>query len=1030
MKALPAKQMFRLHFSQDFDGPVCVPKPAVRCGALFAGPKKLLHWLEHQLGLAGYPENTDYLRIELYRQALDRHLAECERQPLFAGLPFYEKSYHADRFATASALLSWRDELLLAGWDFTVSEDAPLRLATLAAVETLFRKKLADPDTAIQACGFADRFVQVLEALHIHTVPLEKVLLYEPKELQTPVIQRLIKVFDSRRIEVEEVATGCAAGEETNLGRLQRKLDLTPGGKAATLTAAFDATSGFPPGEGPPDASLLILRSRRDSDAAAGLARILRDNPALRPLLLLPEMDLMMERALVLEGFPAMGVLSASLARPSLQVLKLAPAFLWDPVDVFKIMEFATLPVKPLDGGLALEIARVMAQKPGLFSDTWFAAVYGYLEQAEVPEEAREQYEFWFGRRRYPTSGTAPKRDAVVLYSYLHEWALDRFDETDKKDTSLLVLAEQARRIKELLEALPEQRITFLELERIVRTIYEPSPVQFAQAEIGSFEFVHNPGAVATSVDSLLWWNCLFENQAPKPDIWRIEERQYFDKQGITLGSPRQESRIHLIRQLRPVLQTAGQLILVVPEQADGTDVVPGLLLGDVEATFPNHRDFTYCLDDEHDRARLSRILTLTAAESLPVRQTGRTRPQIRIAQPHLLTASEYETPTNLESLFYYPHRWFFRQKLRLYPASLLSVTGDNTLLGSLAHRFFEKLLKEDLRGLDRRGIQDWVETQAGELLPREGATMLLYGREPERNAFLNRVKNAAWSLVSLLRSNGWDVAYTELDLEGNFVSVPVRGKADLVLRRDDEWAIVDLKWSGAKRRKELIQNGEDLQLVLYAKLLPPPGQWPHTAYFILEEGKMIARNQAAFKEAVVAGKGGDDHTQACEAIFDRMEKTFAWRLGQIEKGTLELRTARTARELDALYEGVLLDLLEMKTEDARWDDYRTLLRSSRPSSSSLIFNWQPSRLFSFTKKAWSSMASSSSDGCESSCLLSTYTWHEAHSAIPPQVPSTGNSYALHNSMILIPISVGASSSWRRPSRSKTVTLMFSFMPD
>ena len=55
------------------------------------------------------------------------------------------------------------------------------------------------------------------------------------------------------------------------------------------------------------------------------------------------------------------------------------------------------------------------------------------------------------------------------------------------------------------------------------------------------------------------------------------------------------------------------------------------------------------------------------------------------------------------------------------------------------------------------------------------------------------------------------------------------------------EQAIIDLKWSGAKRRKELIMNGEDLQLVLYAKLLGEENRWPHTAYFILEEGEIIA---------------------------------------------------------------------------------------------------------------------------------------------------------------------------------------------
>jgi hypothetical protein len=63
-----------------------------------------------------------------------------------------------------------------------------------------------------------------------------------------------------------------------------------------------------------------------------------------------------------------------------------------------------------------------------------------------------------------------------------------------------------------------------------------------------------------------------------------------------------------------------------------------------------------------------------------------------------------------------------------------------------------------------------------------------------------------------------------------------------------------------------------------------------------------------------------------CTTIFEKMERTYHWRMEQINRGMVELRTARTASELEALYEGQLFDLLEMKNEDARWDDYRTLL--------------------------------------------------------------------------------------------------------
>lgn len=885
-----------LHISHDFDALVHAPPGAQREAEHFFGPSKLLLWLEGQLGLNGYRNNTAYLRIELYRQALTQYLDSAETAP------FFENSFQADRFATAESLLGWRDELLLAGWDFYNAGKLPFRLHDLAEVEMLFRKKLQDPDLGVQAAGFADRFNEVFAVLRKRQLPLTEVLLYEPFSLQSPAIQRVVTILREHGVSVRELLIQGAASEESHLGKLQK-------------------------GTGTGAGRLAILRARRDSDAATFLAQILRENPAYRPTFLIPEMNLLLEQNLVNEGFAPMGVLSASLARPSLQVLKLAPAFLWEPVDVFKIMEFVTLPVKPLEAGLALEIARVMAEKPGLFSDTWFAAVFGYLEQANVPDETRRQYEFWFDRRRYPADATAPKRDAVALYGYLQEWAQGYFEESGSNNSSLLVLAEQARRIRELLETLPEQRIGFLELERIVRTIYEPSPMQLAQAEVGSFAYFHQAGAIAQPVQDLVWWNCTFDSGTPAPDKWQKEERLFLESQGIMPETPRQQSQRQQLLQFRPILQTSGSLLLVIPQQVDGAEAVPPLLLSDIEAVFGESiQSFSFHLDRVSDRERLKEWLQSPGQESVAQRSTTRPRPILQVSKPELLGASPYETPTNLESLFYYPHRWFFKQKLRLYRSSLLSVTAETTLLGSLAHRFFEKLLKEDLLALDRKSLYEWVDKEAGNLLPREGATLLLYGKEPDRISFLSRVKNAAWSLLSLLRSNGWAVESTEMELTGEFAGIPVRGKADLVLRRGDELAIVDLKWSGAKRRKELIQNGEDLQLVLYAHLLPPSGNWPHTAYFILDEGKMIARNTVAFKEAVVAGRGGDDHVAVCTAIFDKMEKTYAWRMAQIERGQVELRSARTAAELEALYEGQLFDLLEMKHEDAAWDDYRTLM--------------------------------------------------------------------------------------------------------
>jgi hypothetical protein len=892
-----------LHLSSDFDGPVFTAGQRPLAGQVYAGTVRLLHWLETQLGLDGLPEQTDYLRIELYRQSLQQYASQVTEAP------FYAASLEADRFATAQGLLVLRDTLLTAGWDFALSDDAPARLRVLAAVETLFRKKADAPEHVFLSKGYADRLDRVCRMLAQAPIPVGEIILYEPEQWMPKPLQRLVEVWRGHGVLIRSEFPAASADPDTDLGWLQRKLT--------------GLVSGKRPARG--DGSLLAVSARRDSEAAPLIAGMLANNADWRPLLLLPEMNRTLEQALILQGMPPEGVFSASLARPSLQVLKLAPAFLWEPLDVFKIMEFVTLAVKPLDDGLALQIARVMADRPGLFSDRWFAAVYGYLEQEGVGQELRKQYEFWFDRKRYRADGLAPKAAAVELYDYLHHWARESYSRQNVRNMSLLVLAEQARRIRDLLRALPESQIGYLELERIVRTIYEPSPVQITTGAEGMLDFIHQPGAVTGPVEALLWWNCIFDEPVLPPDPWYPSERQWLSGQGIRPERPAERAQRQLCRRQAPVLRTEHRLMLVAPEQVAGSEALPGLLLGDLEAAFTEWEKLWVDAGVPEGRERLSQRYLMPGRSLARARAQKRARPFLSLASPERLPESVYETPTNLESLFYYPHRWFLRSKALLYPVSLYTVTPDRTLLGNLAHRFFEELLQEQFYAWDRDRVNRWIDGRAPALLEQEGATMLLYGREPERHVFLNRVRHAAWSLITLLRNNEWQVEGTEKVLEGHFSGLPVKGKADLVLRRGEEHAIVDLKWSGARRRMEMIRNREDIQLVLYAHLLSPSGPWPHTAYFILEEGRMVARNNAAFKEAQIAD-GATDHADVCAQVLARMEKTFTWRMEQLRSGQLELRTARTAPELEVLYGDVLLDVLEMRDEDARWDDYRILL--------------------------------------------------------------------------------------------------------
>ncbi|MCS7035039.1 MAG: PD-(D/E)XK nuclease family protein [Saprospiraceae bacterium] len=892
-----------IHYCEHFDGEVFSPSSTLTEGVLYAGDARFLSWIEAQLGLQVEQQNTDYLRIELYRQALLERMASTEGK----SAPFYAASFEADPWAVAQTLLAWRDELLLSGWDFTAETDCPPRLADLARVEALFSAKLRAFACDGRVLGVADRWARALRWLQMRPVALERLILHEPEALWLPHIKRLTALLRRWGVAIDTSlidAPSAAAG--TDLAHWQAHL-------CGLSTASRPAAA---------DGSVRLLRLRRDSDAALFLAGWLARAADFRPLLVLSNEGNLLEQALLQHRLPALGVPSASLARPSLQTLKLAAVFLWEPVDVFKIMEFLTLPLKPFDDGLALEIARVLADKPGLFSDTWFAAVNEYLDRPTTSPVARQQYEFWFFRKRYPADGTAPTAEAAELYDYLYHWAVER--SASVQQSSLLVLAEQARRVRDVLQLLPDARISRLALERIVRTIHEPAPIALQTTQVGALPFVQHPGAVAAPVEAVCWWNCANDLLVSHPDRWRTDERQWLTRRQVTLPDVDLKIQRHLFFLRQPILQSTRQVVLLAPEQIAGQEAQNSLLINNLESVFDRYEALFVQIEAEVEEGRVEAWPKRVALTPKALPQPGA---HLKIPQPERLGDPVCQTPTELEQLLYFPHRWFFRHKTRFYPSSLLSIARDQLLLGKLAHRFFEFLLREpDCLTWEKRDVFQWVLQRAPGLLAKEGATLLLYGREPDRQYLIARVQTAAWSLIETLRADGWSIYGTEVALEGLFCNCQLRGRADLVLQRtENEWAIVDLKWSGLNRRRDQIRNGEDLQLTLYSHLLPPAEIWAHTAYFIIEEARMIARNRKAFRYAAVPPDGEFDHVEACPRILQRMQETYYWRKEQFSQGLVELRYEENASILDEYYGANALDVLEMKKDKYR-DEYYTLV--------------------------------------------------------------------------------------------------------
>jgi hypothetical protein len=326
----------KIFFGLEFDELVYKTKQPSTGGIHYFGPKGILFMLESHLGLIGHANDNEHIRIEQYRQYLQKYLNEYPAT-------FYNESFFADQLATATRLLQMRDELVLSQWDFKKESGLPERLKTFCELEIILNNE--DQNLAY---GYADRFVDVLNVLGKRNQPIKEIILNEPLQLLPVHFKSLFQKLQSLGVTIYENEIEFTQNDN-DLSAFQNYLALKYSGQKAALKA---------------DGSLLIIRSSRETEAATFLAKLFQQNPSFKPFCLVPEKNRALDNALLQEGLPSLGILSASLARPSLQILKLIPAFLWRPIDPFKIMEFVSLAVKPLADDLDDLIAVQMAQKP------------------------------------------------------------------------------------------------------------------------------------------------------------------------------------------------------------------------------------------------------------------------------------------------------------------------------------------------------------------------------------------------------------------------------------------------------------------------------------------------------------------------------------------------------------------------------------------------------------------------------------------------------------------------------------------
>jgi hypothetical protein len=840
----------RIVFDPTFDATPWPGPLAARdatAGEAWAGPRFLLNLLETQLGLGGpHPAALRAATLVPTIRVTDG---------------FWSASAEVDPLGTARMLLDWRDALWMAGWRGAAVREG--RLGALAHV------------TASALPGLPDRVAAVAAALARRPADIEELTLVEPTEDLPPAWRAVIDRLAARGTRVTATV-------------------LAPADARGDLAAAQLLT--FAPAA---DGTLQLLRPHGPLQAAEEVAAWLAARTTLEATVVIGG-DPVLDAALRRHGLPTTGSTRHARDNALIQILPLTLALGWSPPDPERALELLTLSDGPVPRGIAWRLARALHEQPAVDSDPWRDALAsGLAALASADDRARLEARLTtLFDARVRRGGTYPAAEVRRRLDVLDGWVRGRMTNAPvEQQPAWAALLGAGRTFRALVDATGLDGLDAPELERFLDEALEgDAPLSAFPVQVG-LAAVHSPGAVAGPAACVVWWS--FDLAAvpaiPVVPLTRVERRA-LAAADVVLPDPGELAVAAAARWRRPLEQATDALLLVCPETAaDGTERHPHPLWDELEA-------------DVAPGASLAGLVRTTPfAAPTPTRRAARALPEARrlwSVAPGIFRPRASESPSSLGALLGCSFKWAVSYQGGVWAGGTAALPATERMLGTLTHLLLARLLQEGITSPDA------AEARAEALFDAEGARiaapLFLPGADASRADARTIFAYAARELTRVLAASKLDVRAVETAVERETIDGRLVGTPDLVV--GPPTAVIDLKWSGARYRREQLAAGTAHQLASYAHLVADPGAatLPAVAFFILREQRLLTTDDTVFRDADrVDGP-------AVGVTWDAFVEAYRQRRGALARGELEAPAfpgadGQDGPEEDAIADGSLV---------------------------------------------------------------------------------------------------------------------------
>jgi len=856
-------------------------RPANRLGMPVVGPLGFLNLLESWLGLLR-AECPQAQRVTQYRECLKR----CDTPDRF-----YHASFGIDPMGASALLLSWRDDWYLHGWNGDLPSGAGIRISDMVEVESA-AKTLLFPSVG-------ERLALVAESLSRQQAKVDSVELLDPIEAFPKRWRELLA-----KLPVRSVRTyGPSADGKTVLGRLQIALKSAHEGKKFPGKITWSD-----------DGSLRVVYAETELVAARWVAQAFTSRQE-GVAIVAEQSRSLLDATLDAVDIARQGFQDSSPLVPALQVLPLALATVWEPLDVYALLQFLSHPIGPVPGYARRRLAEVVAQWPGVGGPPWREAIEEIVRR--YPERAadlRQAVAFWVEHPRYSPVPGAPVAVLLERTRKVREYFGARFADQDPiRSASGATGFAQASGVTAALESLAaqgESSITPVELDALVSQCTAQGAPNFEMhAQVGCVPSVSDPGALVEPFDRVIWWQ-MGAPTLPGHYPWSISELASLARAGAELPPLAEVLARRSADWLRPILNARKQLVLVLPPPDEEMHPLWQEIQWFVDGVRPEPLEdlVTNRIDNNLPSIAHARLPRRRRWWKLPPEVTRSLRPR--------------ESYSSLNVFLNAPYQWVLKYTARLNPSNILAVADENRLYGNLAHRLIDRFFRTDgAQALRGDALRAWFSREFAVVVAEEGAVLLMPGRRANYERLRSALERAIGEIQRQFVAAAIDVVESERELVGKFPGGALEGIADLVVRnRSGQQAIVDMKWAGSNSYRERLAKNRHLQLAIYAEMLrQETGAWPQVSYFILEASRLLAPDTGFFPEA---GSGQSSNPGATPQLWEQFVTAWKWRRSQLDAGMIEV----VADDLDPTpeSEGPLGALAPEELSEA-YNDYRWL---------------------------------------------------------------------------------------------------------